>query len=363
MGAYAAPFPALRQDLSSVSRGSIAAEAAEATGLSVEEYFVQALDWEIYREEVETGFPQDQWFPSGPKGAHGRDWWAANGPRMVRNFTDWYEANDDVSVWTAPDGRPAIELGLTVNFGAVPVKMYLDLVLQMGTALVVVDLKSGARTPDSMSQLAIYACGLELAYGKQYRPRYGTFFMLRGVGRAEDDKTYFLTPTELDAYQYSVPFWTRQFTLFDRGVTEGVFVAKPSEACKRCGVSYACPAVGGRWASSFDKSIIEDLTPGQVVVLDREVQIRAQRAIAPVVTGCGFPISERGVYVLPVQVPEKPGRSRSVYQGADVPSPRGGLAGAVAGTAGPAVVADRGIGLVLGQERGTELRHRSRKSD
>lgn len=259
MGAYAAPVPALRANMPSLPRSRVTGQAAEVTsGLSIEEYFTQALDYEIYREEVETGIPQDQWFPSGPKGTHDRDWWAANGPRMVRNFTDWYESSEDVSVWIAPDGRPAIELGLTVQFGGVGVKMYIDLVLQIGTALVVVDLKSGAKTPESVSQLAIYACGLELAYGKQYRPRYGSFFMLRGVGRDPDDKTYFLTPTELDGYQYSVPFWTRQFDMFDRAVKEGVFIAKPGEACKRCGVAYACPAVGGRLAGNFDPTIIEE---------------------------------------------------------------------------------------------------------
>lgn len=254
MGVAAASLPVLRKDLPRVQRGSVA--VAESSELSIDDYFTQALDYEIGREEAETGFSRDAWFPSGPKGSHDRDWWAANGPGMVRNFTNWYEQSEDISVWVAPDGRPAIELGLTVQFGDVPVKMYLDLVLQIGTALVVVDLKSGAKTPDSVSQLAIYACGLELAFGREYRPRYGSFFMLRGVGRDENNKSYFLTPVELDGYEYSVQFWTAQFTRFDKAVREEIFIAKPSEACKRCGVSYACPAVGGRWASHFDPTIV-----------------------------------------------------------------------------------------------------------
>lgn len=250
----AAPLKTLGVALPGVQGGSVTA----ADELTIEDYFSQALDYEIAREEAETGFPRSKWYPSGPRGAHDRAWWIANGPGMVRNFTDWYEANEDVSVWVTPDGRPAIELELTAKFGDVPVRMFIDLVLVIGTALVVVDWKSGAKTPDGLSQLAIYACGLELAYGKQFRPRYGTFFMLRGVGKDEEDKTFFLTPTELSGYQFSVPFWTRQFTMFDKAIDNRVYVAKPGEACKRCGVSYACPAVGGRLASVFDKTIIEE---------------------------------------------------------------------------------------------------------
>jgi hypothetical protein len=138
------------------------------------------------------------------------------------------------------------------------VKMFIDLVLVIGSALVVVDLKSGAKTPASLSQLGIYASGIELAYGREHRPRYGSWFMLRGtgkVGATDEEKTYFQTPVELTGYQHSVKWWTGQFTVFDKAVKAGTFLAREGEHCKRCGVSYACPAVGGAQASRFDPTL------------------------------------------------------------------------------------------------------------
>lgn len=224
---------------------------------TIDAYFAAELDKAIAEEEIRSGYPASEWMTAGPKGGHDRKWWLSNGPGLIRNFTDWYDSNDDVSVWVTPDGRPAIELELLVNFGAIPVRMFIDLVLQIGTALVVVDLKSGAKTPESLSQLAIYSCGVELAYGKQYRPRYGSFFMLRGSGRSAEDRKYFLQPSDLSGYQHSVPWWTRQFELFDQAVRQGIFIANPTEGCKRCGVARACPAVGGKLATVFDPSLLE----------------------------------------------------------------------------------------------------------
>lgn len=229
---------------------------------SLEDVFLTELDLAIDAEEAATGFPVGEWMTSGARGCQDRAWWQANGPGIVRNFTDWYEAHPEVSVWVTPDGTPAIELDLMVKFGGVEVKMILDLVLQIGSALVVVDLKSGAKTPDSLNQLAIYACGIELAYG--IRPKYGTFFMLKGVGKTEEDRKYFLTPTVLDGFQYSVEFWTRQLRMFDEAVCNGVFVANVGDQCKRCGVAYACAAVGGKKAFEFDPGFREEVKKWQV---------------------------------------------------------------------------------------------------
>jgi putative RecB family exonuclease len=224
---------------------------------TIEDVFLAELDSAIEAEEAQSGFPADTWMKSGARGCQDRAWWQANGPRFVRNFTDWYEGSPDVSVWVTPDGIPAIELGLTVKFGRVEVKMFIDLVLQIGTALVVVDLKSGAKSPESLAQIAIYACGLELAYG--VRPRYGTWFMLRGVGK-EEPKQYFLTPVDLSGYHHSIEWWSKQFTMFHEAACNGVFVARTGEHCKRCGVAYACPAVGGKDAFNFDPELGKEVT-------------------------------------------------------------------------------------------------------
>jgi putative RecB family exonuclease len=203
--------------------------------------FAEELDKAV--QEESRHFPVTEWFPSGPRdGQQAVEWWHEHGPAMVHNFTDWYESQPDVHVWITPDGIPAIELPIEVMFGSIPVRMVLDVVFQIGTALVVCDLKTSAKAPDSNRQLAIYACGIELKYG--IRPRYGTYFMCRGQGRSEP-KTYFLRPVQLDRPQYSVPYLTSQFEAVECGIRTEVFPAKPGEQCDRCGVAWACTETGG----------------------------------------------------------------------------------------------------------------------
>jgi putative RecB family exonuclease len=212
--------------------------------------FQAELDRAIADEVSHSGFQVADWFWSGRRSPE-EDvaWWRENGPAMVEAFVQWYEHEVDAEVWVTPDGIPAIELPIEVMFGTIPVRMVLDLVLQIGTALVVVDLKTSARQPDSHRQLGIYACGLELKYG--VRPRYGTFFMNRGVGKA-DAKQFFLRPIELNRPQYSIPYLAAEFEAFERGVKAQVFPAHPGEACSRCGVAYACCEVGGVKARELD---------------------------------------------------------------------------------------------------------------
>lgn len=253
MGSSSVAIPPMGGYLSRVSGSRVTGTMVEP--LDIEAVFAEELDRAIDAEIATTGFPVDEWFPAGPRGGHDRTWWLANGPQAVRNFTTWYDSNPDVHVWITPDGEPAIELELIVEFGEIPVRMFIDLVLEIGSALVVVDLKSGGKQPESLSQLGIYACGLELAYGLDYRPRYGTYYMLRGVGRDPENKTYFLQPVELTGYEHSVEWWTVQFELLDQAIRQGIFVAHPQESCKRCPVAYACPAVGGDQAFRFDPSL------------------------------------------------------------------------------------------------------------
>lgn len=261
MGAGAAAGPQVGPVVPGVPGGSV-------TTFDVGEYFCQQLDYEIADLERETGFAESEWFKVGYKGVQDRQWWYANGPAMCQDFLDWYDSNPDVEVWITPDGKPAIELELTVMFGTVPVHMFIDLVLKIGSALVVVDLKSGAKAPENNNQLSVYASGIELEYGEKFRPRYGAYYMLRGVGRYEEDKQYLLTPVELSGYQHSVDWWTRQFTMLDKAVESRVFIARPGEHCKRCAVAYACPAVGGKDAWRFDQDTYNfESARGKVIVI------------------------------------------------------------------------------------------------
>lgn len=213
--------------------------------------FAEEFERAIATDQAKSGFAPEDWSAAGYRPVQDRAWWSENGPGLVQNFIDWYESQPDINVWTAPDGRPAIELDLLVEFGGVPVRMAIDLVVLAGTALIVVDLKSGSYLPSVPTQLGMYACGLELMGWP--RPRYGAYFSHRGKGkRGSEEKTYFQRPVELSGYQYSIEFYARQLEMLERGVQSGIFIANPGDHCDRCGVSRACLAVGGPEAREFD---------------------------------------------------------------------------------------------------------------
>jgi len=212
------------------------------------EEFTRAIE----REVSKSGFELDTWFQAGPRPvSYSIEKWMADGPGYVQNFIDWYESHEDIGVWITPNGAPAIELGIKTLFGEIPVQMYIDLVLDIKGTLVVVDLKSGAKAPDSLRQLAIYAGGVEQVYG--IRPRYGAYFMHRGLTK-KGETTYFQRPVPLDAPQYSVPYLTRELETFDLAVDAGIFLANPGDQCNRCSVAQACTEVGGDLARRYDRS-------------------------------------------------------------------------------------------------------------
>jgi putative RecB family exonuclease len=214
--------------------------------------FKDELDKATAEEVRKSGFPVSEWFWSGPRSPEQSLALLADetGPEMVQAFIDWYEHNTDIEIWTTPDGVPAIELPIEVMFGTVQVKMVIDLVFQIGTALVVTDLKTSAKVPVTPRQLAIYASGIELKYG--IRPRYGTYFMNRGVGTKTKPKTFFQRPVELDKPQFSAAYLTREFEAVSLGIEAGIFPARPGDNCGRCGVAYACVETNGHRARELD---------------------------------------------------------------------------------------------------------------
>lgn len=217
--------------------------------------FQAEFDKAIAEQVERSGFPLETWFRNGrSKPVDAVATWRERGPALVDRFIRWYEGSG-YRVWITPDGRPAIELELKVMFGEIEVHMFVDLVLQNQLGLTVVDLKSGYQKPGSLQQVAIYACGIELEFGKGFRPLYGTYYHARGSGKRgapPDELTYFQTPRPLTAYQHSVEFFTQELAMMDRAVEAGIFVARVGEHCERCGVAGACLAVGGDRAAEFD---------------------------------------------------------------------------------------------------------------
>ena len=200
----------------------------------------------VAAERESSGYPPSEWQAAGRWNDQGEDFWRENGPVYAQNFITWFESQEDVSVWIAPDGRPAIELDLTADFGGVPVRGIVDVVLAIGTAnpaLVVTDYKSGGTAPNSARQLAIGASLVEAVYG--IRPRYGAFFMARKAPKA-------LLPMEMNRPEHSLAYLSGEFRFLDLAVEHEIYPANPGDHCRRCPVAHACVETGGDKARLYD---------------------------------------------------------------------------------------------------------------
>lgn len=127
--------------------------------------------------------PESEWGVAGRAtkewpDKEGERWWLAKGPDMVNNWIQW-RSNSNWKLWS-PDGESsAVELGIEFTHEAFDMKMFIDRVfVNENGELIVLDIKSGSRTPTSDLQLAIYAAGIEKQYG--IRPQYGCYWMARG---------------------------------------------------------------------------------------------------------------------------------------------------------------------------------------
>lgn len=205
-------------------------------------YFAAAVDDDIRS----SGYPVEEWFWNGPTNpVKAIADWQEKGPVLVQQFIDWFEGSG-YEVWVTPDGRPAIELDLTVMFGSVPVKVVIDAILVNENGLCVWDWKTGAKKPDQWQQQGIYCSAVELAYG--IRPLWAAYYMARGYGGTKEhpEKTkYVLGPMPMDGPQFSIQTFTDQFEAMERGINAGAFVARVGADCARCTVADYCPAVGG----------------------------------------------------------------------------------------------------------------------
>lgn len=204
----------------------------------VAEVFRIELGLAVEELESQSGFPMAEWFGSGRRSPEGDlTWWQENGPGLVQRFINWYESSDDINIWITPDGKPAIELDLTVMLGETPVRVIIDQVLKVGSALVVHDLKSGSKRPENVMQLAIGATAIEKTYG--IRPKYGAFFLHRSSGEP-------FVPILLTGREHREEHLAHVFGMLNRAVEQGIFVPNVGNHCRRCGVAASCPALGAK---------------------------------------------------------------------------------------------------------------------
>lgn len=161
-------------------------------------------------------------------------WWRANGPGMVDNWIKWRSASG-WRVWTTPTGEPAIELSQEfVTPAGRQVKGFIDRVFITPTGeLVIVDLKSGARSPESDLQLAFYRYCLYNTTGIDIRK--GAYWMARTGLMSEVYNLARLTPA-------LVAFYLKKF---DEAIKHKIFIPHISFRCRACSVRDFCLAYGG----------------------------------------------------------------------------------------------------------------------
>ena len=146
----------------------------------------------------------------------------------VEQYIAWRKQNPNWKIWTAPDGRPAIELELIPVVADVPIKMVIDRVFEVDGHLVIVDLKTSQNTPSSTLQLGFYKLGLEQTFGIEVN--WGNYYMARGSNTVE--------MVDLSDYTYD----KMEFLIkgFDKARKSGIFLPNTNSCQYMCGLTAHC---------------------------------------------------------------------------------------------------------------------------
>lgn len=179
-----------------------------------------------------------------PRSSRNQDeaWWLDNGPKMVHAWIEWRKTSGyQIAVI---NDTLAVELAVTATIAGTEVKGFIDRVMvdPQGN-LMIVDLKTGARTPDSGLQLGVYRVMLQQTLGIDVG--WGGYFMNR--------KADLLGIQPLDKYDQK--YIERFVGGFMKAKQNNIYLPSVSAMCKGCGVAYACWAVGGEDAAEFEPTI------------------------------------------------------------------------------------------------------------
>lgn len=219
------------------------------TPFDIDSAFTDAWHEEVKDRFQKSGIRPEEWRAAGrrtkdkPNGEDG-EWWKAEGPKMVQAYIDWRNEGDekDWRLWEPEPGNPAIELGITAPIGGVTVKGFIDRVFVAPSGeLVIVDLKTGARNPESDLQLGFYACMIETAFG--VRPPFGAYW------KARDGK---LIKPLVNLDYMSTDLLGGYLRDFVRARNNGIYLPVIGSHCRNCGVAGACAAVDGEFAQKYD---------------------------------------------------------------------------------------------------------------
>lgn len=171
-------------------------------------------------------------------------WWNKIGPQMVEAYISWRKRSP-YTIWTTPDGVPAIELDVTGYLPGcdIEIKGALDRVFHdpVFDQLIIVDIKTSKQPPKTADQFATYAALLAVKYPKAVAPL-GAAYMTRHGTLATPWPLLAYTPEAVgELYQEA---WEQ--------IKAGKFDANPGDACRICDVSSSCAAINGPLARIYD---------------------------------------------------------------------------------------------------------------
>jgi hypothetical protein len=210
--------------------------------------FEEAFEAEQTDRVESTGVLPDEWAASGRASKEypnkeDREFWLKNGPKWVLQYRRFLAASP-WQVWLTPDGEPAIELELEWFLEDIPVKGYIDRIYEnvVTGALLIVDLKTGAREPMGTKQLVTYHNGLRALWKEQgwhsEAPRYGSYYMARSGLLTSPEVVADLDDGRLE-FDYSNA---------RKGIEAGIFLPSKSTLCGSCNVRAYCREFGGEHA-------------------------------------------------------------------------------------------------------------------
>ena len=168
------------------------------------------------------------------------DWWMLYGPKILKAWWEWKQANQDWKIALLPGGVVGVEVAFEVEVGGEPVVGYIDRVYEWQGKIIVKDLKTG-KTPESDLQLEDYFQGLYRAFG--VTAHYG-YYGYPSVPRGQDAVQWKLTEPFVFR-KNRLPYLAQRYTNVRAGVENGVFLANVSNMCRGCVVRDYCPAVDG----------------------------------------------------------------------------------------------------------------------
>jgi putative RecB family exonuclease len=171
--------------------------------------------------------------------------WRVQGLEFVRSYIAWRKRSP-YTIWTTPDGQPAIELDVSGMLPGCPVEIkgYVDRIFHdpVFDKLIDVDLKSGKRPPKNGNQFGTYAALVEVKYG--VKTDLGVPFLTRKatLGRPYDLAEF--TPEAVGKVFGET--WDK--------IQAGEFPAEgiAKNDCFICDVASSCAAKNGPLAARYD---------------------------------------------------------------------------------------------------------------